>query len=150
MKATKKSIETFLSGKIAIAGVSRNEKKFGHMIFKEMMEKGYDVVPVNSNTDSINGMQCYRSVNDIPGGISKLVLLTQKNQTLEVLQQAKQKGISEVWIQQMSETPEVIKFADENFNVVVSKQCLFMFVSPVKGIHKFHRTMKALFGALPK
>jgi len=48
MKANRKAIEAFLSSKkIAIAGVSRDSKKFGHTVFKELSLKGFDVYPIN-------------------------------------------------------------------------------------------------------
>jgi hypothetical protein len=33
-------------------------------------------------------------------------------------------------------------------NLVFNK-CIFMFASPVKGIHKFHRVLARLFGKVP-
>ena len=48
MKATKASIDTFLSThKIAIAGVSRDPKKFGYLVFQQLKEKGFEVYPIN-------------------------------------------------------------------------------------------------------
>ena len=45
-----KEIATFLNaGKYAVAGVSRNPKKFGHVVFKTLLKKGMDVLPVNPN-----------------------------------------------------------------------------------------------------
>lgn len=151
MKIAKKTIDEFLATKkVAIAGVSRDPKKFGHTIFKEMREKGFEVIPVNPNSGDIEGVTCYPSVAALPGDITRLIVLTRKPQTLEVLKEARQKGIGHVWIQQMSETKEALDFAHDNFESVIAGQCIMMFANPVMSVHKFHRTIKGIFGLLPK
>ena len=51
---TKKDIEKFLEPKkLAIAGVSRNPKKFGHQVYEELKKKGFEVYPVNPQTSEI-------------------------------------------------------------------------------------------------
>jgi len=147
---TQQQITDFLANKpIAMAGVSRNPKKFGYTAFKELREKGLDLVPINPNADEIDGIQVYPSVNDIPQEIKALLVVTNKEQTAEVIKSARKKGIKHIWIQQMSETPEAIetvKGADIN---LISKQCILMYHRP-HGIHKFHRNIKRFFGRLPK
>ncbi len=64
---TKAQINQFLASKeIAVAGVSRNEKKFGRIVFEELKKKGYNVVPVNPNIDQVDETKCYSSVDDLP------------------------------------------------------------------------------------
>jgi len=48
--ATKKQIEEFLESKnLAIAGVSRDKKKFGYRVFEDLTSKGYNAYPINPN-----------------------------------------------------------------------------------------------------
>jgi uncharacterized protein len=151
MKTSRQSIESFLSSKkIAIAGVSRNTKKFGYAVFKELTEKGFDVYPVNPNTDTLGGVPCFRSVTALPGDVRNLLVVTPKAQTAEVVHEAIRKGISGIWIQQMSDTPEAIQIAEQSGVNLIAKQCILMWAEPVRSIHKFHRTVKKLFGMLPK
>jgi hypothetical protein len=57
---SKKNIQDFLEPKkLAIAGVSRNPKKFGHAVFRELKKSGYSVYPINPNTDTLDGEKCY-------------------------------------------------------------------------------------------
>ena len=151
MKASKAAIESFLSSKkIAIAGVSRNSRKFGYTVFKELSQKGFDVYPINPNTNSLGGTPCFQSVSALPSDVKNLLILTPKDQTNGLIREAVSTGISGIWIQQMSETPEAIQFAEENKVNLISKQCILMWLEPVKSIHKFHRNLKKLFGMLPK
>ena len=151
MKITRKDIERFFEPrKLAIAGASRNPKKFGNQIFKELLNRGYEVFPVNPHADEIEGVKCYHSVSDIPGEVKSLLIVTPREHTDEVLREAINKGISNIWVQQMSETEDTIKIAEEYQVDVIYKKCIFMFAEPVAGIHKFHRTIVRIFGRLPK
>ncbi len=147
----KETINAFLaSKKFAIAGVSRNPKKFGNIVFRELKEKGYELYPVNPNTKEINGIKCYNNVSELPGNIKQLVILTPKNVTDRVLRDAIKHGIKNIWVQQMSETRDTIKIAEEYQVELIHNKCIFMFAEPVTGFHRFHRTLLKLFGRLPK
>lgn len=147
----KESITNFLSGKkFAMAGVSTNKKKFGYVIFKELREKGYDICPINPKTNEIDGVKCYPSVNEIPEDYNKLFIVTPKNTTDAILKEASEKGIKHVWIQQMANTKESASIAQSHGIELIEKECIFMFAEPVTSIHKFHRTLRKLFGMMPK
>ncbi len=151
MKPSKQLIQTFLeTKKVAIAGVSRDSKKFGAVIFRELKEKGFDVYPINPNVDKIHGVTCYPSVSALPSDVGSLLIVTPKLQTLSLLREAVIKGFRNIWIQQMSETPETIAYAkSQNLNLIM-KQCILMHTEPVKGFHKFHRAINRFIGLLPK
>ncbi len=148
--ATAKQIDDFLSGRqIAMAGVSRNPKKFGYVAFKELREKGLELIPVNPGATEINGIKAYNSVSALPEGIDSLLVMTPKPQTAAVVKEARAKGIKNIWIQQMSDTPEAILALEGSGINVITKECIMMFHNPT-GIHKFHRGLKKFFGRLPK
>ena len=147
----KESIENFLaSKKIAIAGVSSNQKKFGYIIFKELREKGFDVCPINPKLDSLDGVKSYKSVSEIPPEYEKLFIVTPKEATDEIIIQAADKGIDHVWIQQMANTKDSSRIAKENNIELIEKECIFMYAQPVKSVHKFHRAIWKIFGLIPK
>lgn len=151
MKATKASIESFLSSrKLAIAGVSRDTKKFGNQVFKQLREKGYEVYPINPQTDNIDGIPCFRSVSSLPLNIHNLLVITKKNQTKEVVSEALAKGIDSIWIQQMSDTPEAIELTRARPVNLITGECILMHTEPVTGFHKFHRKLRGFFGRMPK
>jgi uncharacterized protein len=147
----KESINQFLAPKkIALAGVSRNNKKFGYAIFNELRQKGFDVCPINPKADEIDGVKCYPSVSEIPSGYEKLFIVTPKTDTDNILKQAIDKGIKHIWVQQMSNTTETAKIAKDAGVDLIYKECIFMFVDPVTSIHKFHRFIWKVIGQLPK
>ncbi len=148
---TKRDIEKFLEPKkLAIAGVSRNPKKFGYQVFRDLKAGGYEVYPVNPNADKINGDKCYKSIKDLPADIKSILILTPKKETDNALREAINKGILNIWVQQMSETKDTIKIAEEYQKEIIHRKCIFMFAEPVAGVHNFHRFILKLFGMLPK
>ncbi len=144
-----KDVSGFLSaGKYAVAGVSRDPKKFGHVVFKTLRKKGMDVVPVNPAADTIDGVKCYNSVSDLPSDIKGVVFMTPKEETLSVAREAISKGIKNLWIQQGAESKVTIsELEKENVNLI-HNECIMMFWKP-DGIHSFHRFLKKIFGSLP-
>jgi uncharacterized protein len=151
MKVTKELIDNFFKDKqIAIAGVSRNTKKFGYQVFKELKTKGYTVLPVNPNADILDDVKCFHKIEDLPGNAESLLILTPKSETDEILRKAINKGIKNIWVQQMSETKNTLKIAEEYQKEIIHNKCIFMFTEPVKGFHGFHRTLVKIFGGIPK
>jgi len=145
------TIQSFLEPKeMAICGVSRNTRKFGRVVYDSLKEKGYKVYPVNPNTTKINGDSCFRDVSELPFHVQYLYIVTPKSQTKAVIEKAIRKGIKNIWIQQMSETPDAIELAETNNIKLIYKQCIFKFAEPVTGVHKFHRLINKLFGTYPK
>lgn len=151
MKATRSSIESFLATrKIAVAGVSKDQKKFGHIVFKTLIEKGFEIFPINPTTDMIASTPCFRNVSALPVNVHNLLILTPRKQTHEVVAEAVRKGIDHIWIQRGSETRETVDLIKAHKINLITGECILMHADPVTGIHKFHRTLKKLFGMMPK
>ena len=146
---TLQKINHFLDCKtMAIAGASRNEKSFSAQVAKHLTKLGYNLWFVNPGFEpNQTANQRVQSVSLLPEGIHLLVL-TPQNQTESVMQQADDKGIKDVWIQQQSETIDAVNLGRKNKINLVSGQCIFMFSQP-EGMHKFHHRIKKLFGSLP-
>jgi len=148
---TKEQINEFYSqSQIAMIGVSRNKKKFGYAAYNELKTKGYNVIPVNSNADTIDEAVCYKSIETLPASVTAAVVMTHKKDTLDTVQRLLQKGIKQLWIQKGSDTAEAIDYAKKNYANLINGKCIFMFCEPVVGFHKFHRSIVKLFGGLPK
>ncbi|HPE76390.1 MAG TPA: CoA-binding protein [Draconibacterium sp.] len=148
---TLNEIQKFLEPrKMAIAGASRNMKKFGGVVFKELKEKGFELYPVNPNAAEIQGVKCCKSVEELPSDVENLLIITSSEETTSVARAAIEKGIKMIWIQQKSETPEAVKTITDAGITLIHNKCILMFASPVKGFHGFHRFLTKTFGAYPK
>ncbi len=148
---TLNEINKFLEPKkMAIAGVSRNPKKFGGAIFKELKEKGFDLYPINPNAIEIQGVKCYKSVEELPEHVSHLFIVTPRQETKNIAIAAVSRGIKMIWIQQKSDTPEAVKIIEDAGIPLIYKKCIMMFADPVQSFHKFHRFWVKTFGNYPK
>jgi predicted CoA-binding protein len=148
---TLNDIQKFLDPqKMAVAGASRNPKKFGGAVFKELKEKGFELYPINPNADEIQGVKCYPSVTDLPENVKHLFIVTPKTETKTIVNAAVEKGMEMIWIQQKSNTPEAVKIIEDAGIQLVHNKCMLMFAGPVKGPHAFHRFFVKLFGGYPR
>ncbi|HOW09613.1 MAG TPA: CoA-binding protein [Bacteroidales bacterium] len=147
---TRKQIEEFLGSEpIAMAGVSRNPKKFGFAAFKELKEKGMNVIPVNPYAEEIHGCPVYKDIMSLPDNVRGLIIMTGKNQTASVIRDAKTKGIKQIWIQQMAESKEDLSELEGSGINYITKECILMHYKP-HSIHKFHAALRKFFGRFPK
>jgi len=148
--ATLKQINDFIASEpIAMVGVSRNPKKFGFTAFRELKEKGMNLIPVNPHASEIHQVKVYPDIKSLPAEVKSLLVMTQKNATAGVVREAKEKGIKHIWIQQMSESKDAIKELEASGMNYISGQCILMYYKP-HSIHRFHGRLKKIFGRWPK
>jgi predicted CoA-binding protein len=148
--STLKQINEFLESQpIALVGVSRNPKKFGYTAFKELKEKGMKIVPVNPEASEIMGEKSFPNVLMLPQDVKGIIVLTKKDQTASVIREAKEKGIKQIWIQQMAESKEALEELRGTEINFITGECILMHYKP-HSIHKFHGKLKKFFGRYPK
>lgn len=145
-----RQIEEFLASEpIAMVGVSRNPKKFGFTAFRELKEKGMDIIPVNPFASTVHGVKVYPDINSLPDSVKGIIIVTKKDQTTGIVRQAKAKGIKQIWIQQMSDSKEALKELEDSDINYITGQCILMHYKP-HSIHKFHGRLKRFFKRFPK
>jgi hypothetical protein len=148
--ATLRQIEEFLGSEpIAMAGVSRNPKKFGFAAFRELKEKGMHIIPVNPHAEEIHGSKVYHDIKSLPDDVRALIVMTGKDQTAGVIRDAREKGINQIWVQQMAESKEALKELEGTGVNFITKECILMHYKP-HSFHKFHRALRKFFGGFPK
>lgn len=144
-------IQSFLSIKrIAVAGVSRESRKFGNIVFKELHKRGYKAVPINPFADTLEGAAVFKKIADLPAEIQSLVLVTQPAQTIELTKEAAAKGIKNIWMQPGAEHTTAIEFCKQNDMLCIHHECILMHLKPTEGIHSFHGFLRKLFRTFPK
>lgn len=147
---TLKQINEFLNSQpIALIGVSRNPKKFGYAVYKELKEKGMKIIPVNPEAAEIMGEISYPNVKVLPSDVQGIIVITKKDQTAAIIREAKEKGIKQIWIQQMADSKEALdELKDSDINYITG-ECILMHYKP-HSIHKFHGALKKFFRRFPK
>jgi predicted CoA-binding protein len=147
----KQIIDDFIAQKdIAIVGCSRDSKKFGSYVLKELKQKGYELYPIHREVKELDGYTCFSSLAHIPEKVKTLIIVTPSDQTEKLVKEAADKGIERIWMQQGAESRNAIQFCQENNIPHVSGECIMMFAEPVSSIHKVHRFIWKLIGKYPK
>jgi uncharacterized protein len=108
-----------------------------------------NVIPVNPETDEIMGEKSYRNVASLPAEVKGIIVFTKKDKTASVIKEAKEKGIKQIWIQQMADSKEALDELQGTDINYVTGECILMYYKP-NNIHKFHRAIVKFFGRLPK
>jgi uncharacterized protein len=155
LKLTLDTIEAFLSHKrIAMLGISRERRNIGTFLMEEFSRQGYEVFPVNPNAQEIMGRPCFARVQDIHPAPGAALLLTSPAVTNSVVRDCADAGIKHIWMYraggQGSVSTEALEFCRTNGIDVVPGQCPFMFLAPVRGVHRFHRFLFKITGRYPR
>jgi len=141
------AIQDFISGKrIAVVGVSRDDKKFGNMAFTELAARGYQVFPVHPAAQEIAGARCYPNLTALRGQVDGALVVVPSEQAASVLREAALIGLKNVWLQQGAESPEVLTLARDLGLNLVAKKCVLMYAPPVRSFHGWHGFFAKLFG----
>lgn len=132
--------------KLAMVGVSRDSKKFGYITFNDLRSKGFDICLVHPVAKDIDGVVCYQSIDQIPEGFDRLLIMVPPAETNQLIEQAAVRGIRQIWVQQFSDSADTRTLAARLGVTLIDKRCIHMYAEPVRGFHKFHRGLWRLIG----
>jgi uncharacterized protein len=149
--ASKSAVMDFVGQRsLAVVGVSRSGKKFGNTAYRELKAKGYQLVPVHPEAETLEGDRCAKNLASLPAPVGGVVVIVPPQQAERVVQEAAAAGIKRVWLQQGAESPAAIRLAESKGMSVVAGECILMFAEPAAFYHRAHRWVKGAFGGLPK
>jgi acetate---CoA ligase (ADP-forming) len=78
---------------IAVVGASRDEKKVGHTIFKNLTKSDKKIFPVNPNAHEILGYRCFNDIMEIPHDIDCVIIAIPAKHVPLILRQAQRRKI---------------------------------------------------------
>ena len=141
--------------RIAVTGVSRTPGSHGsNVVYDRLVERGYDVFPVNPNATEIAGKPAYASLAAIPGGVEAVVIGTAPARALDAMKEAVELGIGHVWMHRSidagSVSDEATTYGREHGVQVIDGGCPLMFDPAADGGHKFMCALFKLFGKVPR
>ena len=98
---------------IVIVGASANPEKFGNKAVRAYHQQGWTVYPINPKETSIEGLQVYKSVRDIPAAVDEASIYLAPHLVPAVLQEIAAKGIKKVWLNPGTESDIALERAEE-------------------------------------
>lgn len=110
----------------AIVGATDRPGKYGGIIYRDLKGKGFRVFAVNPYRDTVDGDPTWPSVSELPEKPRMVVLVVPAKRGLEVLEDAAEAGIEQIWVQPGASSPELVDALEAgNFDYVV-EQCVMV------------------------
>ncbi|MBW5444720.1 CoA-binding protein [Cohnella sp. CFH 77786] len=109
---------------IAVVGLSDDPSKVSHMVSEAMQAKGYKIIPVNPNADTILGEKAYASLADVPVPIDIVNVFRRPEHTPPIAKEAAQVKAKTLWLQLGIANDEAAEIAREAGMNVVMDRCI--------------------------
>ena len=102
--------------RLAIVGATNDSTKFGNIILRDMVSKGYEVVPINPRAKTVNEITAYPDLSSAARDheLGLVVYVIPPRLTLQSLQEAHALGLNKVWVQPGAGNPDVRQYLEEN------------------------------------
>ena len=89
---------------IAVIGVSQDASKYGHRIFRDLLNAGYSVTGVNPKGGFVLGRRLCTSLEELEPKPDLVITVTPPAVTEEIVEQCNKLGIRSLWMQPGSES----------------------------------------------
>ena len=110
----------------AVVGASRNPTKYGHQVYRDLKEAGYEVYPVNPNAEEVLGDKCYPGIESLPVKPDVVDVVVSPKVTEKIVKTCRRLGIGKVWMQPGSESKRAINFCIDNDINVIHTVCVMI------------------------
>jgi predicted CoA-binding protein len=114
------------SKNVAVVGISPKEDRPSYLVASYLKSKGYRVVPVRPDGDSILGEKVYHSLSEIPEEIKIDVvdIFRKPEDVLPIVEEAVQQGAGVIWMQEGIVNEEAAAKAQKAGLRVVMDRCM--------------------------
>jgi len=110
---------------IAVVGMSRDPVKAAHFVPKYMIERGYNIIPVNPSANEILGKRTYAKVSDIKPQVDIIDVFRPSENVYSVVEDSvKKPSVKVIWLQEGVHNAEAEKMALDNKINVVFNRCI--------------------------
>jgi len=110
--------------KVAVIGMSKHQEKAAHFVPKYLSENGFDIIPVNPNSNEILNKKCYKEINDIKDDIDVVDVFRPSEDVLPFVKDAIKKNPKVIWLQEGIHNEEAENLAREHGIKVVFNRCM--------------------------
>ena len=118
-------IKNFLTlKKVAVIGMSRTESKAAHFVPKYLSENGFDIIPINPNSNEILNRKCYKEITEVDGEIDIVDVFRPSEDVLPFVKEAIKKNPKVIGLQEGIHNEEAENLAREHGIDVVFNRCM--------------------------
>ena len=110
--------------KIAVVGMSAKTHRASYLVGDYLMQKGYEVVPVNPRETEILGLKCYPSLQDVPGSVDIVNVFRASSVVPQIAEESVKIGAKYLWLQLEVISPEGVSIATQGGLQCIVDRCL--------------------------
>ena len=139
--------KAFLAGRrFALVGVSRNPKDFSRMVLRELLKRGYDVVPVSpalaASGAEVEGRRAVASLSGLSPAVGGAIFMTPPAHSGAAVQEALAAGVRRIWLHRGggpgAAGPEALAACRAAGVTPVTGLCPFMALPDAGWFHRMH------------
>ena len=117
-------IEILNLKKVAVIGMSKHQEKAAHFVPKYLSENGFDIIPVNPNSNEILSKKCYKEITEVECDIDIVDVFRPSEDVLPFVRDAIKKNPKVIWLQEGIHNEEAENLAREHGIDVVFNRCM--------------------------
>lgn len=138
---------SFLSGgTVAVVGASPARGNFGAVVVQALRAHRVPTVTVHPGEARVGDVDRYDSVAAVPEPLHGAIIMLPAPAAAAVVGECIRAGIPRVWLFQGFGTGAVsddaVRQCDDAGVEVIAGACPLMFLEPVRGVHRVHRTVR--------
>lgn len=111
------------SRRVAVVGCSATPGKDAHEVPRFLLERGFDVQPVNPAAAEIFGRKAYPTLAEVPGPLDLVVVFRPAEEAPGIARQAVAAGAKALWLQLGLRSAEARCIAEEAGLAYVEDRC---------------------------
>jgi uncharacterized protein len=121
-------IDAFLEGTPhAVAGASRDRRKYGNKVLRAYLQRNRAVHPINPNAEMVEGLVALSDLASLSETVHGVSIVTPPRVTEQIVMQAAGLGIRHLWMQPGSDSDEAIELARQaGMNVIWGGPCILV------------------------
>jgi uncharacterized protein len=111
---------------IAVVGISPKEDRPSYLVAAYLQSKGYRIIPVRPDGDSILGERVYRSLTEIPSEMEiDVVDIFRKSEDVPpVVEEALRRGVKIIWMQEGIVSEDAARKVEQTGATVFMDRCI--------------------------
>jgi len=112
------------AGNVAVVGLSDNPEKTSHMVAAALQARGYRIIPVNPNAETILGERAYKTLSDIPEPVHIVDVFRRPEFVEPIAEEAVKIGAKVFWLQTGIVNEQAAQIAADGGLEVIMDRCI--------------------------
>jgi predicted CoA-binding protein len=106
--------------RVMVIGASSDRRKFGNRAVRAYRRQGHDVIPVNPNEQTVEGLPAFATVLEPPGPIERALFYVPPEIGLVVMKQlVRRADVEEIWLNPGAESSALTALAEKHGRTVI-------------------------------